>query len=216
MKFIKLLAALSIGRLIFLAVLLTIGYFFTYFDDGSNLKTQIEAANSLLDVEVARRAGIEKTMKKEEEMRANTLQLQRNLEVVKAKIPNEFKDTQMSSIINNASVASGVQIIELSSSTDQEPKRETSDEEKPDLEKIKPEDLISEVKFKITLVGKYESLIQFLDVLTKEDKIIKVKNFFIEKNSQELDDEDIKFSGEVIGFKQSELSLKHAQAQGVQ
>jgi Tfp pilus assembly protein PilO len=119
--------------------------------------------------------------------------------VVKAKIPNEFKDTQMSAILNRASISSGINVVDLSI------KSSSSNQQSApaDINTIRPEDLIEEVKFGITLSGSYEQLLKFLDLLTKEDKIIKVKNFSIEKNSTSYDDDLISFKGEVVGFKQS-------------
>lgn len=205
MKLIKLIAELSLPRIIVLSILATVAYYFTYFNDGTELKTQIEAANSTVATEAQRRVGIEKTMKKEEEMRGNLLQLARSLEVVKSKIPFEFKDTQMSAILNAASVASGVNVLELS--TNPSLQVVTPIQPVTDPSMIKPEDLISEVRFSITLSGSYESFLKFLDVLTKEDKVIKVRNFSIEKNSTNIDDDTIKFKGEVIGFKQAAIAI---------
>jgi Tfp pilus assembly protein PilO len=200
-KVLKAIAALSMLRVFGLAILAGVGYFFLYYDDGSLVQSNIESVKATIAQETTRRAGIEKTMKKEEEMRGNLLQLKRNLEVVKSKIPSEFKDTQMSSIINNASVASKVNVIELTTAGGLGTKRIL-----PPLGKnsatVRPEDLIEEVKFKLTVVGSYDGFIQFLDFLTKEEKVIKIRNFSIERNSSGYEDDNIKFRGEVVGFKQ--------------
>jgi len=199
MKSLKQIAGLSMQRLVILAGLATVAYYFTYFDDGATLNTQIAAASAQAEAEAVRRKDIEITMKKEEEMRGNLLQLQRNLEVVKSKIPNEFKDTQMSFILNSASGTSGVSLLDLSAVASAEKDAPPTQ----DPNSIKPEDLIEEVKFNITIAGDYNSFLKFLDVLTKEDKILKFRNFVIEKNSADVDDDLIKFKGEVIGYKQS-------------
>ncbi len=198
MKFLKIISSFSMTRIVIFATLCTVMYYTTYFDDGSVLDTQLTSMNGQVDMETARRVEVNKIIKKEEEMRGNLLQLQRNLEVVKSKIPNEFRDTQMSVILNNAATTSGVNLQDLSiaQSTPAPPK-------KFDPTSVKPEDLIEEVKFKITLSGSYNSFLKFLDVLTKEDKVLKVRNFSIEKNSSDIDDDSIKFRGDVIGFKQA-------------
>lgn len=200
MKFLKIIADLSFPRILVLSVLAGVAYYFVYFDDGSQIQTQVESVNNSITEETTRRAGIEKTMKKEEEMRGNLLQLARNLDIVKSKIPTEFKDTQMSAIINNASVASGVNVLELTTTGKfgDQPKVAPKDKSA-----IRPEDLIEEVKFNITVSGSYDAFIKFLDVLTKEEKVIKIRNFSIEKNSAaNIDDDSIRFKGEVVGFKQ--------------
>jgi Tfp pilus assembly protein PilO len=203
MKLIKLIADLSLSRLTVLALLTTVAYFFTYFDDGTSLEAQIAASSSSVQTETARRVGIEKIMKKEEEMRGNILQLARNLEVVKTKIPFEFKDSQMSTIVNAASEASGVSLVEMSTNPVKSVAQNLPQAAINDQSTIKPEDLVSEVRFNITISGSYDSFMKFLEVLTKEDKIIKLRNFTIEKNSTNIDDDTIKFKGEVIGYKQA-------------
>ena len=206
MKILKLISDLSFGRILILAVFVAFAYYMLYFEDGSNLKNSIQAVDSAIQTESARRVEIEKVMKKEEEMRGNLLQLARNLEVVKSKIPNEFKDTQMSAIINDASVSSGVSVIELRS---QESSAASAAPPPPAGEALRPEDLIEEVRFTIKLTGKYESFLTFLDVLSKEDKIIKVRNFKIKRNSENIDDDLIQFEGEVVGFKQAAALLNN-------
>ena len=157
MRPLKLIAGLSMGRLAVLAVLAIIGYYLSYFDDGSSLETQVSGVNSQVEAETNRRSAIERAMKKEEEMRGNLLQLQRNLEVVKSKIPSEFKDTQMSAILNVATGASGATLIELSTQAAQ-----ATEPKVIDPNTVKPEDLIEEVKFNIVITGSYESLLKFL------------------------------------------------------
>lgn len=201
MKFLRIMASLSMSRIVIFGVLCTVMYYTTYFDDGSVLDTQIATMNSQVKTESARRIEVNKTIKKEEEMRGNLLQLQRNLEVVKSKIPNEFSDTQMSIILNNASIASGVNLQDLSVVASAN--NVAGVKKVYDPNSIKPEDLIEEVRFNITLSGSYGAFLKFLDVLTKEDKVLKVKNFVIEKNSSDIDDDMIKFKGDVVGFKQS-------------
>lgn len=213
MKFLRIIASLSMSRIVIFGVLGTVMYFTTYFDDGSVLETQIATMDSQVKTESDRRVEVNKIIKKEEEMRGNLLQLQRNLEVVKSKIPNEFRDTQMSVILNNASTASGVNLQDLS--VVQSANNSGGAPKVYDPNSIKPEDLIEEVRFNITLSGSYGAFLKFLDVLTKEDKVLKVKNFVIEKNSSDIDDDMIKFKGDVIGFKQSSFLIP-SPAPGVQ
>ncbi len=203
MKLIKIFSELSISRIAILALLSSLSYFFSSFDGGGNLNTQIESANATVASETARRVGIEKTMKKEEEMKGNLLQLQRSLDVVKSKIPFEFKDTQMSMILNGAALSSGVNVVEITANPTVV--TNTNAPQIVDPSSVKPEDLIEEVKFNITINGSYDAFLKFLDALTKEDKVIKVRNFAIEKNSTNIDDDNIKFKGEVVGFKQAAI-----------
>lgn len=199
MKLLKFLSDLSLGRVLILAGLVTGGYYFTYFNDGASIEQQIQAVEGLLSQELNRRAQIEKTIKKEEEMRGNVLQLERNLDVVKAKIPVEFKDTDISINMNSAARASGLVIKELSIS-------ESTQKGIQNPGSVKLEDLIDEIKFKIVLTGNFDSFINFLDLITRGEKILKARNFTFEKASTvSFDDDDVIFRGEIVGFKQSSL-----------
>lgn len=199
MKLLKLLSDLSLGRVLILAGLVTGGYYFAYFNDGSSIEQQIQSMESLLSQETNRRVQIEKTIKKEEEMRGNVLQLERNLEVVKSKIPAEFKDTDISIIMNNSARASGLAIKELSIS-------ESTQKGIQNPGSTKLEDLIDEIKFKIVLTGSFESFINFLDLITRDEKILKARNFTFEKASTvSFDEDDVIFRGEIVGYKQSAL-----------
>src|SRR3989344_1583132 len=113
MRMLKLISELSTVKVVILAIIGGAIYFISYFDSGAQLEEQIAGITSQVDFETTRRIEVNKIIKKEEEMRGNLLQLQRNLEVVKTKIPNEFKDTQMSAILNNASSVSGISLQEL-------------------------------------------------------------------------------------------------------
>lgn len=203
MKLLKAFADLSTGRILIFAVVVAAGYYFQYYNDGSTIEQTIQTTTANISTETATRTEIEKRMKREEEMRGNLMQLRRNLDVVKSKIPVDFKDAQMSSIINNASVVSGLRVVSLAI----RPSVKSAPRQAADMSKINPEDLIEEVRFDIKLSGSYDSLISFLDVLAKEDKIIKVRNFTISRASpDDINNDAILFSGEIVGFKQVAFS----------
>ncbi len=192
MKFIKVFATLSIGRLTVFAFVFTIGYYMMSFDDGTAIDEQIITVTAEIEAEKAKRTEIEKTMKKEEEMRGNLLQLARNLDVLKSKIPYDFKDTEMSTIVNQASLATDIKIAVLSRmAPTMAPKKPGSGAE-----------LLDEIVFEITASGTFAQLIRFVEVLSKDEKVIKTRNFAIEKNSANVDDNLVKFKGEIVGFKQ--------------
>lgn len=206
MKFIKAFTELPINRIFLMALFVGAGYYFVYFDTGETIEQQIAEVITAIAQEEARRGDINATMKKEEEMRGNVLQLKRNLEVVKSKIPNELKDAEMQSVINNAASASGVKITSLSTAN-----TGNRDPNAPavqiNISEVRPENLIEEVRFRITLVGTFDSFLKFLETLGNEDKVIKVKNFDIKKASEDADEDRIAFQGEIIGFKQAKIEI---------
>ncbi len=206
MKALKLFAELTLGRVIILAMFLSAGYYVSYFDAGESIETLISKENEGIAAEEVLKTEITKTMRKEEEMRGNVQQLQRNLEVVKSKIPADLKEVDMQSVINAAASNSGVSINELTSVASE---RDSSAPPKQvNISEIKPENLIDEVKFKVSINATFTSFLLFLDYLAKEDKVIKLRNFTIVRASLNNVEEDrINFQGEIVGFKQANIQI---------
>lgn len=205
MKFLKMVSELSIGKVVIMALFVAAAYYVSYFDTGATIEAQVAAINALIDTEITRRSEIEKTMKKEEEMRGSVLQLARNLEVVKSKIPNEFKDAQMSAIINSAAQTSNVRVVALGATDSQKP--DNAPPREVNMSDLKPENLIEEVKFSIEIHGTFDAFLKFLDTITKEDKVIKIRNFSISRLSEDVEETQIKFKSEIIGFKQANIKI---------
>ncbi len=206
MKLLKMISELSIGKVVILALFIAAGYYVSYFDSGETIEAQAATINGMINAEITRRTEIEKTMKKEEEMRGNVLQLARNLEVVKSKIPNEFKDAQMSAIINAAAQSSGVNVVELRAA-DASASKEGLPPRQINITDLKPENIIEEVKFKIVIHGSFDGFLKFLDTITKEDKVIKIRNFTISRLSENVEETLIKFDSEIVGFKQANIEI---------
>lgn len=205
MKALKLFAELTLGRVIILALFLSAGYYFSYFNPGEDIEKQITDLNGEMAKEEARKAEITQTMRKEEEMRGNLQQLQRNLEVVKSKIPADLKEVDMQTVINSAAVSSGVNIIDLKSAPSD---RDSSAPPKQvSITDIKPENLIDEVKFSVSINATFSSFLDFLDFLAKEDKVIKLRNFTIERPTEGVEEDRIVFKGEIVGFKQANIQI---------
>ena len=199
MKIFRIFSELSIFRLAIVAVLVTTAYFFLYYDNGEKIEAQIQQLDGELAGEKTKRADIEKKMKKEEEMRGNLLQLARNLDVVKSKIPNEFNEIEVSSIVNRVSISSQVKIIAL--------KRSAATAAAGVDTTATGAELIEEVNFDIEMSGTFNAIIRFVEFLSKEEKTIKVRNFILEKLSTNLtEDTVIHFKGEIVGFKQGAVA----------
>lgn len=197
MKFLKLFGALSMFRLAVVAILATTGYYFMYYDDGSTIEEQIKSVESQLAAEKTKRVDIEKKMKKEEEMRGNVMQLAANLELVKTKIPNEFSPNEIRVIVNKISEQSRMNISFL----------RPAGVRTADKKLVTGAELIDEVNFDIEMSGSFSSIVTFVEALSRETKIIKIRNFTLEKQSTDLTRETvIKFNGEIVGFKQSPIA----------
>lgn len=203
MKFVKLIAQFSMPRVAILAVVIAAAYFFMYYDDGATLETQITQLKTDVASEEIKKKDTEATIKKEDEMQANLASIARDLQVVKAKIPNEFKDTEMTGIINKASVRAGVSVLSLARKKDAPPRGN-----------IPGSESVEEITFDISLNGSFNRVVQFVEILAREEKIIKLRDFTIERNSTSGTDSSVKFKGDVIGFRQAQEVAKPAAGHG--
>jgi Tfp pilus assembly protein PilO len=196
-KLLKIFSELSIVRLAVVAVMVTAGYYFMYYDNGEKVEEQIKQAETDLATEKAKRADIEKKMKKEEEMRGNVMQLAANLELVKTKIPNEFNEIEIAGVVNRVSAAAQVKILGLKRGAPLAKSTVTGAE------------LIDEVNFDIQMSGSFIAIVTFVEQLARETKIIKIRNFSMTGPSfEKTEDNTIQFTGEIVGYKQSNIKTQ--------
>ena len=196
MKFIRSISYFSITKSLIVGIVLTAGYYYWYFDDGTNLKQQIVAVEAQVRIEEAKKKETEATIKKEDEMQANLAALARDLQVVKAKLPSELLDTELTGIINRAAIRSRINITSLAR------KRGAGATQA----KVLGSESVEEVVFDINIESPFNHFVQFIDQLAKEEKIVKIRDFSIERNLAAVAEPQIKFRGEIIGFKQAPVT----------
>lgn len=196
MKLIKAISNLSTLKSIFVGIALTIGYYIWYFDDGTTLKQQIVEVEAQVRIQEAKKKETDATIKKEDEMQANLAALARDLQVVKAKLPSELLDTELTGIINRAAIGSGISITSLA-------RKQGSTT--PQVKALGSES-VEEVVFDLNIEGPFNRFVQFIDQLAREEKIVKIRDFSIERNLATVADPQIKFRGEIIGFKQAPVT----------
>lgn len=165
-----------------------------YYDNGAVYETQITALNAEINTELVKKKETEKTIKREDEMRANLASLARDLQVVKAKLPNEFKDTEMTVIINKAAQGAGVAVSSLNRKRSAPTVSSTAN----------GAESVEEIVFDLSVSGRFNQFVQFMENLAREEKIIKIRDFVIEKNSKNVDDNLVRFRGDIVGFKQAQ------------
>lgn len=203
MKFVKLISQFSIPRVLFFSVFMGALYYMMYFNSGAEIETQISDLKNQINLEQVKKKDTEATIKKEDEMQANLASIARDLQVVKSKIPNEFKDTEMTSIINRASMTAGVSVLLLA-------RKQTV----TNFRSVIPgAESVEEVVFDLSINGSFNRLVQFVELLSREEKIIKLRDFTIERNSKtSFDDVSVLFKGDVIGFRQAQEVVKPTDA----
>ena len=196
MKFIRIISMLPAFKTLIAAAIFTAIYFFMYYDNGAALELQLQTLSSELNVEEAKKKDTEATIKKEDEMQASLASLARDLQVVKAKLPNDLRDTDMTSIINRAAISAGISITSLSR------KVVVARTES----KVPGSESVEEVTFELAIEGPFNQFVLFIEQLAKEENIVKVRDFSIERNIAAVAEPEVKFRGEVVGFKQAAVT----------
>ena len=196
MKFIRIISMLPAFKTLVVSVVFTAIYFFMYYDNGAALELQLQTLSSELNVEEAKKKDTEATIKKEDEMQASLASLARDLQVVKAKLPNDLRDTDMTSIINRAAISAGISITSLSR------KVVVARTES----KVPGSESVEEVTFELAIEGPFNQFVLFIEQLAKEENIVKVRDFSIERNIAAVAEPEVKFRGEVVGFKQAAVT----------
>ena len=196
MKFIRIISMLPAFKTLIAAAIFTAIYFFMYYDNGAALELQLQTLSSELNVEEAKKKDTEATIKKEDEMQASLASLARDLQVVKAKLPNDLRDTDMTSIINRAAISAGISITSLSR------KVVVARTES----KVLGSESVEEVTFELAIEGPFNQFVLFIEQLAKEENIVKVRDFSIERNIAAVAEPEVKFRGEVVGFKQAAVT----------
>ena len=199
MKFMKLVSQFSMLRIFIFAVVLTGAYFYMYYDNGAVFEAQITQLNSEVAAEEIQKKETDKTIKREDEMRASLAALARDLQVIKAKLPNEFKDTELTAIINRATVSAGVNVTSIS----RKQSAPTVNSAGSGAESVE------ELVFDLAVDARFNQFVQFLELLSREEKIIKIRDFVIDRRvAGSPDDSQIRFKGNIVGFKQAQGPAK--------
>ncbi len=197
MKILRIFATLSAFKTLIASAIIAALYYFMLFDDGTALELQIQNLAPQLASEEVKKKDTEATIKKEDEMQANLASLARDLQVVKAKLPSELKDAELTALINRAAATAGVTISSLARKNS--PKVES---------KISGSESVEEVAFSIAIDCSFSHFVKFLELLAKEENIVKIRDFSIQRNAAEVAQPQIKFSGEIIGYKQATVVTK--------
>ncbi|OFZ30353.1 MAG: hypothetical protein A2622_08045 [Bdellovibrionales bacterium RIFCSPHIGHO2_01_FULL_40_29] len=196
MKYLRIVAQLQAAKVLFVSLVITALYYMMYFNSGETLQTEFSNLKAQQAAEEAKKKDTEVTIRREDEMRANLAALARDLQVVKAKLPNELLDTEMIGLVNVAANKAGITITSLS---------RKKDATRKDSNMVGSES-VEEVVFDLSMDGPFNRFVQFIENLANEEKIIKIRNFTIDRDPSQIMDPQIKFRGEVIGFKQAQVA----------
>lgn len=192
-------ADFSNGRLALLGAVLAGVYYVTLFNDGSSLQQTSASLSTQIAEEKIKKVETTRILQKEEQMRADVSMLVKKYEDVKSKIPIEFLESELRSIIDQYATQ-----FEIKTTKNQRATRAK------DFGASQDSNLVDQVALEYTFTGSYFNLQKFAEQISSLDKLIKIENFQVyseEKQSKMGLNREIYLVATIIGFKQSAVSL---------
>lgn len=191
-KFIERVAVLSVSRIALLGLLVTAGYYLSLYDSGASIQTQIDSSKQQLEEERTKKADTEKTLKKEQEMRADIVVLGKEFEEVKSKIPADFREPELRIIVNQLVEANNIKIT-----------RQKNTDKKVDFGPGQEMALVEQVVLEYTFYGSYNQILNFISQLAQVEKTVRLGDFSI--STQQGSDgpgKQLLFDTLIVGYKQ--------------
>lgn len=195
-KAISSIGAMALPRVALFAIILTAAYFFLFYDSGATIVASIETAKSQLALENNKKIETQKVLKKEQAMKADVELVVKKFEEIKAKIPIEFTESELRSLLDKYSTQNYLKTIKSERRSYSAPAGDDENEK-----------LIEQVSLSYEFLGNYASISRFVMELLSLEKVIKVADFSISKHvnnkSGKSKEQILLFKATIIGYKQS-------------
>lgn len=205
-KIPQLIGNLSLGRVALIALGLTGAYYATFYDNGENLNRSIEAAKIQLQTENTKKIETQKVLKKEQQMKADFELLAQKFEVIKARIPLDFLESDLRSIVDHYSSQNNLK-------TTRTDRRQIVT--KASTNKNDHENLVEQVALGYEFEGSYNNIAKFVSEISSLEKLIKIGDFELSlrstRDGSSKKNKDLNFKVNIIGFKQSLEAVKNVQ-----
>lgn len=174
------LAQLTAVQLVILAGMSGGFYYYTLFNDGS----QLDAQASQLDVEIstqqAKKKETEELLKEESRMKELIVQQTNKYAEIAKRLPSQLTTLQLNESIDNFVKASGVVI---------KSKRPGNAEK---------QEIVEEIPIQVTLEGTFSELTAFIYQLSSNERVTTLKTFSMQQSS---DSGRATLEGNVVGYK---------------
>jgi Tfp pilus assembly protein PilO len=196
-KVINIIGSMSLPRVALFAGILTLLYYATIYDGGSTIIQGIEAAKAQLEAENAKKIETQKVLKKEQQMKADVELLAKKFEEIKAKIPLDFLESDLRTIVDQYSSQNGLK-------TTRTDRRQIP--MKTNLANEGNENLIEQVALGYEFEGTYNSIAKFVSEISNLEKLIKIGDFDLSvraDSNRSKKIKDLTFKVNIIGFKQA-------------
>lgn len=198
-KMINLIGSMSLPRVALFAGILTVAYYATFYDGGDTIIQGIEAAKSQLEAENAKKIETQKVLKKEQQMKADVELLAKKFEEIKAKIPLDFLESDLRTIVDHYSSQNG---LKTTRTDRRQLPMKTSQSNNGN------ENLIEQVALGYEFEGSYTNVAKFVSEISGLEKLIKIGDFELSTLNSNKKTKDLTFRVNIIGFKQSLEAMK--------
>lgn len=206
-KAITAVGNMSLSRVALFAAILTAGYYVMFYNNGDEVLQSIEAAKAQLEDENNKKVETQKVLKKEQQMKADVELFAKKFEEIKAKIPLEFLESELRSIVDKFSIQNGLKTTKSDRRQQMIRPQQTSDDS-----------LIDQVGLNYEFQGSYASICKFVSDLSSVEKLIKIGDFKLTDESSSTFNsttksknkiKELSFRVSIIGYKQSLDAMKN-------
>lgn len=182
-KFFETLSGYTYGKTLVLGLLLGAAFFFTLYDDGSQIEAQIVAVQQQVQEQEAKKKDTDATLKQVNEMREKLGRLSQQYQEIARRLPTVLFSIDINKAIDAFARGANVNV-----------------KMKRPAENIKRE-VVEEVPVDITLEGTYAQLAQFVSLVSSSERMARVKNITISDDNNTDVNKKLKFDGQVVGYK---------------
>lgn len=155
-------------------------YFFTMFNDGSQLDQQAAGLDSEISAQQTKKKETEDLLKEEARMKDLIIQQTQKFAEIAKQLPSQLTTLQLNESIDNFVKASGVTI---------KSKRPGNAEK---------HEIVEEIPIQVTVEGTYSELTSFVYHLSSNEKVTTFKSFSMQQTS---DTGRATLDGNVVGYK---------------
>lgn len=181
------LAVLAPKKLLILAGLAAVAYFFFMFDGGEQLKARLASVQKEIATEKRALPESQAAIKELEAIRQSLATMGEEFSKVAQKLPSNIDQAEMIRTVDEIARLTGVSI--------------KTKEPKPNIRK----EVIEEVPLKLTMEGSFTQLVLFMYQVARVERIMKVKDFSMglgrDVRDTRADSSRLAFDGEVVSYK---------------
>lgn len=182
-KILERLAALTTGQILIGGAILGAIYYFTSFDDGSSIDTQVNAVVEDIKKEETKKKDVDATLAEKSRMEKSVIGLGEQYSMVSKLLPSNLSSIEVNRSIDQFATNSGVNIKNRKPGTPI------------------PREIVEEVPVDVTLEGTYSELTHFMYMISSIERLTRMGAFSFERTQDTKETGKLKFTGSVIGYR---------------